>query len=146
MKYVSLMVSILLTLFAFLMSMASGDISGEMSSSISQTIYQALIEPISWITLSFDTFHTIIRKLAHITEYFLMGVSWMITFHQFAWKYHFIWFLGLCIACMDEGIQLFSLDRGPSIVDVLLFDYLSFVLGVFVFLGIFHKILKRMSS
>ncbi|MGD9909542.1 MAG: VanZ family protein [Candidatus Izemoplasmatales bacterium] len=129
MKYVYLTISLLLTLFAFLMSSASGELSGDISSSFSLTIYQVIIEPIRFFNLSFDTFHTIIRKLAHITEYLLMGYFWMVTFYQFKIKIGYVFALGLIIASLDEMIQLFSVDRGPSIIDVLLYDYLSFFVG-----------------
>lgn len=132
MKYFYLVISILLTLFAFSMSFASGEVSSNISSSFSLTIYQVIIEPMTFLHLSFETFHTIIRKLAHISEYLFMGYFWMVTFYKFKIKIGYVFALGLLIASLDETIQLFSLDRGPSVVDVLLYDYLSFFVGAFL--------------
>lgn len=129
MKYVYLLISLFLTLFAFWMSSASGEVSSSISSSLSLTIYQAIIEPIQFLNLSLETFHTIVRKLAHITEYLLMGYFWMLTFYKFKIKIGYVFALGLMIASLDEMIQLFSIDRGPSIIDVLVYDYLSFFVG-----------------
>lgn len=138
MKYLILTLSVLFTLFVFSMSFQSGIVSSELSGSISQTIYTAIIEPITFLQLSFEAFHTIIRKLAHITEYFILGGLWVSTFHSFKWKLGYALILGLVIASLDETIQIFSIDRGPSIVDILLFDYVGYFIGGFISIRIFH--------
>jgi len=79
-----------------------------------------------------DTFHLMIRKLAHITEYFILGGLWAWTFFQNHFRFWIVILLGLLIACADESIQIISVDRGPSIIDALLFDYCSFVIGAFM--------------
>ncbi len=65
---------------------------------------------------------TIIRKLAHFTEF--AGLGFLLTsdfvFYGLDIKRHWhnIAFLGLLIAAVDETIQLFPYGRSSSVVDV----------------------------
>ena len=64
--------------------------------------------------------HGLLRKLAHFTEFACLGAG-------FGWLYAMLgrkqW-ISLCngflAACVDETIQLFVPDRGPSVKDVLI--------------------------
>lgn len=132
MKYFYLIISILLTFFAFFMSVQTGETSSEISSSFSISIYNIFISIFENSSVSFDSFHTLVRKLAHITEYFLLGVFWLITFVKFQLPLNHALIIGLLIACIDEGIQFFTPERGPSIIDLFLFDYSSYLLGHFL--------------
>jgi len=73
--------------------------------------------------------HHMVRKLAHFTEYFVLGVELSSLFA--IKKLHtdvpgrvpmwlLIFLIGLSVASVDESIQIFSNERGPSITDVLL--------------------------
>ncbi len=129
MKYVYLFVALTLTFFAFFMSAQSGEVSSDISGSISLAIYQLIIEPSQLFSLSYDSFHLIIRKLAHVSEYFLLGLIWTLVIHKFRIKVLYIFILGLSIAFIDETIQMFAFQRGPSLFDVFIYDYLSFVIA-----------------
>lgn len=61
-----------------------------------------------------------LRKLAHFTEFAALGtlLSWRFGMQNKAKG--LAWVCGTAAACVDETIQVFVPDRGPSIWDVLL--------------------------
>ena len=79
-----------------------------------------------------DVVHLIIRKLAHLTEFACLAalISWDLGMvkekrvHQILLAV----LLAMAAALVDETIQLFAPDRGPSLVDVWI-DTLGAVLG-----------------
>jgi len=72
-----------------------------------------------------------VRKLAHFTEFCLLGAGMVALFRQMKRRcFRDILLLltaGLCCAFIDEGIQFFF-DRGSQLTDVLL-DFISFGVG-----------------
>jgi VanZ family protein len=129
MKYISLMISILLTTIVFSFSAATGEESASLSLTVAQTISDLLLRLFPSMTIDFDMLHLLIRKLAHMGEYGLIGISYAFTFHLFGWNPWFLLVAGLVLALADEASQLFSVGRGPSILDALLFDFPGFFLG-----------------
>ena len=82
-----------------------------------------------------DAGHGLLRKLAHFTEFACLGAL-------FTWFYAIlrkkVWLAlgcGLLVAAVDETIQCFIPDRGPSIWDVLL-DFSGVLLGVSIWIVI----------
>ena len=66
--------------------------------------------------------HGLLRKLAHFSEFCALGVvlSWLFAMLKEK-KWAFLWpslACGCLAACVDETIQRFVPDRGPSIKDV----------------------------
>ena len=66
--------------------------------------------------------HGLLRKLAHFSEFCALGVllSWLFAMLKDK-KWTFVWpslACGCLAACVDETIQRFVPDRGPSIKDV----------------------------
>ena len=61
-----------------------------------------------------------IRKLAHFTLYFILGVMMYYTLNSYGIKNKVIWSILFCFlyACSDELHQLFSLDRAGRVLDV----------------------------
>ncbi len=62
----------------------------------------------------------LLRKLAHLSEYALIGLFAGAALVQLDWKLKdaaLLWGLGLPAAFLDETIQVFS-GRGPAIIDV----------------------------
>ena len=61
-----------------------------------------------------------LRKLAHFTEFATLGMllSWRFGMQNKAKG--LAWVCGTAAACIDETIQVFVPDRGPSVWDVLL--------------------------
>jgi len=129
MKYFSLVVSLLLTVMIFLFSSASGTDSGSMSGSITQSIIDYLAPIIAPVTIDFETVHLVLRKLAHVSEYLLLGISYAITLHLFKQPLWILAVAGIIIALADEASQFLSVDRGPSLLDALLFDVPGYLIG-----------------
>ncbi len=79
-----------------------------------------------------------IRKLAHFTEFFGLGLELMLfmrlVFGEIKWKLVInAWTLGTFCALIDETIQLFS-GRGPQVQDVWL-DSAGCLTGVLIMLA-----------
>ena len=74
-----------------------------------------------------------VRKLAHVTEYFLLAVS--VSFPLYVYRVRGIWLLLLagtiCVgfACLDEYHQSFVAGRSPSRKDVMI-DSIGIAAGV----------------
>ena len=110
-------------------SLLSGAESGQMSGGIMEFFMELLRIPADFS----DTVHLIIRKLAHLTEFACLAalISWNLGMvkekrvHQILLAV----LLAMAAALVDETIQLFTPDRGPSLVDVWI-DTLGAVLGM----------------
>ena len=80
-----------------------------------------------------DEYQYPVRKLAHMTEYFLLAVS--VSFPLYVYRVRGIWLLLLagtiCVgfACLDEYHQSFVAGRGPSKRDVMI-DSIGIAAGV----------------
>lgn len=74
--------------------------------------------------------HTLIRKAAHFTEFALLGllVGWHRRLDGKTIALACVGF-GLCAACIDETIQLYSPGRASSLLDVWL-DTAGFSVGL----------------
>ena len=115
----------------------------EMSESLSSGLGKILLENLFPEVLEcsgdsandiLEFFHFFLRKVAHFTEYFVLGILMTITLRKFAWKkrrYCNLAVILLCIlvASMDETIQLFVSGRSGQISDVLL-DCTGALLGM----------------
>lgn len=82
--------------------------------------------------------HAFVRKLAHFTEFFILGTElsgllWLER-RRSVQSYLNIWFAGELCALLDETVQIFS-GRGPSVADVWL-DTAGATCGIFLLLGI----------
>ncbi len=99
-------------------SLLPGEDSGELSGFVGMLLQRLL----PFLNLQSELGMHLLRKAAHFSEFAALGLS-------FAWLYGMIskkrlWSLilplvsGASAAAIDETIQLFSPDRGPSIKDV----------------------------
>ena len=83
-----------------------------------------------------------VRKLAHLTEFMALGAIIYYTFKQF-FKTHIAKksiLLAICIASLDEIIQIYTPGRTATIADVLL-DTVGSIIGILImkgFLKLFH--------
>lgn len=106
----------------------SGRITGSLISILAQLGVQ----------VKFGMLETIIRKTAHITEFFLQAV---LIANSFSGRYKnrivYILFLGLLTACTDEYIQLFFDGRGGLVSDIVI-DFAGTALAAAI-CGIFRK-------
>ena len=122
-------------------SLLPGEDSGELSGFVGQLLQKLL----PFLDLESGTGMHLLRKAAHFSEFAALGFS-------FTWFYGMLskktlWALGLPLvsgaaaAAIDETIQIFSPDRGPSIKDVGI-DTCGVIAGIAV-LTLLHWIAKR---
>ncbi len=83
----------------------------------------------------------LLRKAAHFTEFAALGMLLGWRFGMKGKPKHLPWFWGTAAACVDETIQRFVPDRGPSLWDVAL-DSCGVATGmVLLYLG--HSYLRK---
>ena len=122
-------------------SLLPGKDSGELSGFVGQLLQKLL----PFLDLESGTGMHLLRKAAHFSEFAALGFS-------FTWFYGMLskkklWSLGLPLvsgaiaAAIDETIQIFSPDRGPSIKDVGI-DTCGVIAGILV-LTLLHWLFTR---
>ena len=119
---ISLCVLIALTVgFIFSNSIKSKAESGEMSHGLSDFL-QSILDPAHKIDR--DTFHMVVRKLAHFAEFFLLGAELAVLRYLLCGRYFGVGifsvaFTLLAVANADEFIQSFT-GRGSQVSDSLI--------------------------
>lgn len=90
---------------------------GEVSGAFSDWVKELLAKFFASDDLS-DSGGGLLRKLAHFSEFAMLGIllSWF--FGMLQKGHHCAALCGFFTACVDETIQRFVPDRGPSIMDV----------------------------
>lgn len=85
----------------------------------------------------------IIRKLAHITEYLILGILMINCLKDYRIKNLFIVSILLCIlySCTDEIHQLFVSGRCGSVIDVMI-DSFGIILSIFIYKLIKNKVYR----
>ena len=110
-------------------SLLSGAESGQMSGGIMAFVMELLRIPES----ASEIVHLMIRKLAHLTEFACLSalMCWHFGMVKEKMSYQCLLpvLLAMAAALTDETIQLYTPDRGPSLVDVWI-DTLGAVLGM----------------
>ncbi len=114
----------------FSFSLQSGDESSKLSGGIVSWLVSLVFSP---DFANVELLETIVRKMAHFTEYTILGVLLSFTTGETKCRKSILipWLLGVCVACCDETIQLFSDGRAGRIADVIL-DAAGVFVGVFV--------------
>lgn len=115
-KIIKCIVPFLIIIFIFSNSLKNGIKSSNSSNFITDIAYKIFKG-------DYDTLSHIIRKLAHFTEFFILGI-----FSYIGYKYYSIIFV-VATAVLDEFIQLFVDGRTSSIIDVLI-DVSGGTLGI----------------
>ena len=138
-KYVSLSISVFITLVILSMSIFSGSDSSAMSSSVSLVIKNIWDSVFVNYPISIDFLNSLIRKAAHVIEYAILGVSYFFTAKHWNLSILKILLIGLLTASLDEWIQGFVPGRAGSIIDVLLFDFVGFSIGLYLMIIIFDR-------
>ncbi len=86
----------------------------------------------------------LLRKLAHFTEFALLGMCFGWLFGMLEKAKHWPFLCGAAAACIDETIQRFVPDRGPSIRDVVI-DSCGVLTGmILLYLG--HAYLRKKTT
>ena len=107
------------------------------SSAQSMSVLRYLDAVLEWLNVPITVEHSVLRKLAHMTEFALLGGLW-----EAAWmtgvraqkSWHSVQnSCGLCLltAMVDETIQIFVPGRGSQVTDVWI-DFAGACLGVLV--------------
>ena len=142
-KTISTLLIVLNLAFIWGNSLMTGEDSGNLSGGI-----------LAWINsfLGLDEagaelLHHLIRKAAHFTEFACLGA--LLTWNcQLGGEKHTAILpalLGMAAAVVDESIQLFTPDRGPSLTDVWI-DTSGVVAGMMLLLLGYHLMKKKHSS
>ena len=140
-KRILLIITIALTALIFIHSSMNASSSSEESGFV-LIFFERLAELIGKPGLFTDH---IVRKLAHFTEYFVLGffLSWTVREYagQFKGRIFQILFFLLSIPVFDETIQYFPAGRSAEVKDVLL-DFSGAVTG-FLFLAAVFAIVTK---
>lgn len=112
-KYI---IPFLIIIFIFSNSLKNGIESSNSSNFVTDIVYKIFKG-------DYNTLSYIVRKLAHFTEFFILGI-----FSYIGYKYYSLIFV-VATAFLDELIQLFVEGRTSSIIDVLI-DTSGGVLGI----------------
>ena len=128
-----LLLCIVLLALNLLLIWGNSLLSGPQSSQVSSGVLKFFMELLHIPARFRGTLHVLIRKLAHLTEFACLAalISWCLRRVNVK-KVHQIWMavlLAMAVGLVDETIQLFTPDRGPSITDVWI-DTLGAVLGM----------------
>lgn len=138
-KPLSFIPAILMMYMIFSFSSQDGTTSGNLSYKVSEIIIETANEAfeLHWSAQEeaqyIQKIHHPVRKLAHMTEYFLLAVS--VSFPLYVYGVRGIWLLllagGFCVgfAALDEYHQSFVAGRGPSKRDVAI-DSIGISVGV----------------
>lgn len=122
-KYTPLLIYAIVTILwvgvIFSFSLQTGDESSELSGGIVDMIVNFLF-PNGFAYM--DLLEFLIRKCAHFTEYFILGVLVLQTLKQTRCprKVLVCALFCICVASCDESIQLFTGGRSGQITDVML--------------------------
>lgn len=141
-KIVLLVITIAIALFIFINSILSADDSSTESGFI-LTIAESII---SFLHIPDMLTETIIRKLAHFTEFAGLGLFLSLTVHEwygtFRGQIFKILFLLLSAPVIDETIQYFPVGRSSEVRDVLI-DFSGAIIGLVIALLIYIVKEKR---
>lgn len=139
-KYVLIILTVLWICLIFSFSLQPAEESSQLSSGFGAWLMEHVLSVFSDVfdTMSaqqLDNFHFIIRKCAHFSEFFVLGVLMYLTLGQVIVVHRAGAALGLCmlVAAMDETIQLFVAGRSGQFSDMML-DSSGSLVGICVLL------------
>ena len=124
----SFLPAILMMCVIFLFSAQDAESSGDMSKGVSVGIVET-VSKLSGKTISkrhirqfADWIEKPLRKVAHMTEYFVLALLWMLPFHLYGFSEKrlvcFILIICVLTAAGDELHQYFVSGRSASVIDV----------------------------
>ena len=119
---------ILWMLFIFIMSSFNGVMSSNQSGSIATVIYN-IFNISNTAKVSF-----IIRKCAHVSEFFILGILVINLISKYNVKYSYLISFIVCVlyASSDEFHQLFVPGRSGQVTDIFI-DMIGVVLGLSIY-------------
>ena len=137
-----LIIGILINIFIWTNSLMPSNLSSSQSGLIVNLIY-----PVFKNVFDVNTFTTIVRKLAHFTEFMFLAIIFSYYFKSINIKnpYLITMIYGLIVAIIDEAIQTFIPGRAGLIIDVLI-DFSGVITGVLVVFIISKIRLKHINN
>lgn len=149
----SILLSFLLVLAVMVMiycfSAQTGEESGAMSGRITGWLLSVLVPDFENMPQENqqnlkDTLGLVIRKLAHFTEYALLGFALLLHISQVQKKISvrlpalWAWGIGTLYAASDEFHQSFVGGRGPAVTDVMI-DSAGVIAGALIMAWLLHR-------
>ena len=131
-----IILTILWICLIFSFSLQSGEESSELSSGFGAWLMEHILSIFSienMLPEQIDMFHLILRKCAHFTEFFVLGVLMYLTVAQSVAVRKCIIAFMLCmlVGAMDETLQLFVDGRAGRVIDVLI-DSSGSLVGIII--------------
>lgn len=119
-KKIFFILSIIMTLIIWINSFLPADISGAQSGWVVGMV-QSILDLFN-IEVGVDILSLWVRKLAHFTEFMILGILWFFTIHEYQNNMKksviYVIIISVTTAILDETIQLFSEGRAFSILDI----------------------------
>ena len=148
-----LVVAVMVMIFCF--SAQTGEQSGAMSGRITTRVINLFVPDFENMTVENQeslryTVGLVIRKLAHFSEYALLGFTLMLHIAQIQKKtavrlpWLWAWAVGALYAASDEFHQGFVAGRGPSVRDVMI-DSCGVIAGVLLMMWILRRSKERIA-
>ena len=130
----------------FYLSHQSGNESGNLSSGISNTFLHGVQSLFPFIEIDEALFHHLIRKSAHFTAYFILGIL-VVHALGISKRIKAVFALIICAvyAASDEFHQLFIPGRGSDVRDVMI-DSIGAAAGISIYIlcmAVAGRIMKR---
>ena len=127
-----LILTLLWTSFIFSMSLKTASESSEISGGLLKSIL-LFIKDILWFEIDFSVLHNLFRKLAHFTEFFILGILSVGFIKSIKTSLTYPLLYCLCVAAIDETLQYFTgAGRSAQLSDVLL-DFSGSLTAVIIF-------------
>ena len=130
-------VTVLVLCFIWGNSLLPGSVSGAFSDWVKSILAALLPGEVPGVT----TGGGLLRKIAHFSEFAMLGMCLVWRFGMLEKKKIMALVYGFGAACVDEIIQMFVPDRGPSLRDVAI-DTCGVAAGICLLL-LAHKIIKK---
>lgn len=145
-KHISWIVAIIWMVIIYILSSQVAYDSAQLSSGIAQVVAEFILKMFPKMNITLDDMHHLIRKSAHFSEYFILGVLTINALKQdgLIKNKRIIVAVGFCstYAIFDEFHQRFVSGRSASFTDVLI-DSCGAIIGVIIFLVINRIVIKR---
>ena len=144
-KRVSFILLVIWLVVIFVFSNMDGDASYSLSSNILNGITNNSVASVGL----YDTLHLVLRKLAHVFEYFILSalIYNYLRFYNLKQNtlYILVFVFNLICSSLDELHQLLTLDRDGRLVDVLI-DSLGAIIFLIIIIIINRNATKRKSN
>jgi VanZ family protein len=138
-----LSLGILMMIIIWMNSLMPANVSSHQSGFFTSIINQFLV--FLKIEIETNMLHFFIRKMAHFTEFFILGAIWFSYFVKIKGKQMILktMMIGFIVALIDEVLQIFVPGRAFAVMDILI-DFLGLTCGIlFIKMILFNKTKKN---